>query len=50
MITLAAAALFWIAVALVRKFNWDLGGYKAPAPQRLPSPAPALYQSGNRPA
>ena len=26
---LAAAAAFWIAVALLQKLNWDLGGYKA---------------------
>ena len=29
MIRVAAAALFWIAVALVQKFNWDRGGAKA---------------------
>ncbi len=29
MTKLAAAAAFWIAVALIQKLNWDLGGYKA---------------------
>jgi hypothetical protein len=29
MIKLAAAVSFWIAVALIQKLNWDLGGLKA---------------------
>jgi hypothetical protein len=29
MMRIAAAALFWIAIALIQKFNWDLGLYKA---------------------
>ncbi|MGO8920592.1 MAG: hypothetical protein ACLQJR_32265 [Stellaceae bacterium] len=29
MIRLAVALLFWIAVALIQKLNWELGGFKA---------------------
>jgi len=48
MVKLAAAALFWIAVALIQKLNWDLGGYKALVMLALLAATPFIAAAARR--
>lgn len=48
-VKLAAAAAFWVAVALIQKFNWNLGGYKALVMLALFAATPFAAAAARRP-